>query len=147
MEIYFESEINDDGSFEIYKTSSDADGEIRTRILVLKCASFFEYLQVLIKKLEKKLEGVRDFMNNESHSHDDDDDWENTRELWEMSEDKLTDQIRCLSSFECYPSTYVGDDKAKVIAELILQLKADSEQESHEINADITILEEILAIR
>ena len=115
----------------------------------------------LIKRLETELKEIQEFMN--SDDHEEDDDWENTREYYEIAEDELLDQIKCLRSFETnFPSGYIGDNKASIVEKLIVvtseRLKAglrglletqDSriEKEIQTLREEIKLLAEILAVR
>lgn len=114
-------------------------------------------LLTLIKRLETELKEIQEFMN--SDDHEEDDDWENTREYYEIAEDELLDQIKCLRGFETnFPSGYIGDNKASVVEELIVvtseRLKGlletqDSriEKEIQTLREEIKLLTEILAVR
>ena len=113
-----------------------------------------EILTNLIKRLEAELKQTRNFIEE---GDEDDDDWENTIEYYEIALDELTNQINCLRSFENFPKTYIGDIKARVVDELIsnhkseLKLKESQdsriEKEVNELREEIKILEEILALR
>ena len=117
-------------------------------------------LLTLIKRLETELKEIQEFMNSDDHE---DDDWENTREYYEIAEDELLDQIKCLRSFETnFPSIYIGDNKASIVEELIVKCKSrlkaglkglietqDSriEKEIQTLREEIKLLAEILAVR
>lgn len=119
-----------------------------------------EVLTNLINKLGIQLEKCRKIMEE---GDDDDDDWENTREYYEIEEDDLTDKISCLKTLaESFPTEYVGDSRARIVNELIVELKQRLklglfalketqdlriEKEISELREEIQILEKLLAIR
>jgi DNA-directed RNA polymerase specialized sigma54-like protein len=107
-------------------------------------------LLTLIKRLERELKEIQEFMN--SDDHEEDDDWENTREYYEIAEDELLDQIKCLRSFENFPSGYIGDNKASIVEKLIIVMSERlnyelGEKEIQTLREEIKLLAEILAAR
>jgi len=108
-----------------------------------------QILANLVARLEIELKEDIEYIEE---GDDEDDDWENTVEVVEMSKFDLERRIKVLTELiNNFPSSYIGDGRSLTIEYLMADLKSErvsaDEEEKITLSKEIETLQTILDIR
>ena len=108
-----------------------------------------QILANLVARLEIELKEVTEYIEE---GDEDDDDWGNTIEAYEMAKEELESRIEVLTELiNKYPSSYIGDGKSLTLEYLMADLKSErvraDEEEKISLSKEIETLQKILDIR